>query len=657
VLRILHLSDIHFGRERVFPSECRNRDTVMAALLDVIRKLPPELRPDMVITTGDIAWHGKQSEFEKACAWYSDLRESIGLPADRLVFCPGNHDLNKSVGIEFKPEQICEDNSTRLDIRKCDEFYTYENSHRLEARFLDYNLFCEKMGMHPYSFIGKDRVTEYSYLIGRNAFSLNGKHYQITCFNSAYLPYDGKVLRDDQMFLGLPQMQVMIEQYAFKDDVYNISVFHHAPRFLYSDEQCSYKGRPSTLDLVYQYSDLVLCGHTETEAIPHKQPVIGGGHLITAGATYYSDTHRNSFSIINIDENEVVSMYSFSWNGNEWQQNFDDISGKNSESCFEWDDPWSQHPCAKLLIRNHDREVLIGEGRIACNQPDDKTLIISNSFEPATRLSFSVTTYFDDSQRGYLRFAHGQCQQKTVAALKAISEINNNIKALAEQARDENMVYGLYYTEGDICISERLVSKEALFEYCTHYKSNIELYNRLEQLENYFDTRFCIPETGFSDQDLRIIGLLESLMCNGNCEIVAPVSECWITLQNKEQFIRLEKVYHDNLKIALAFFRNVRINLFSTNIDLDACHIYLLGAVPDNIAEISRKIQTWEDGDIRRVGLRYPKSGCLGIYRDGCFELPDLPSIQHVAIQYPDQAPIPIPGDVVPYLEFSSIID
>jgi len=42
----------------------------------------------------------------------------------------------------------------------------------------------------------------------------------------------------------------------------------------------------------------VLCGHTETGGKPVLYRQLGGGTLLTAGATYYNDDHPNAFSII-----------------------------------------------------------------------------------------------------------------------------------------------------------------------------------------------------------------------------------------------------------------------------------------------------------------------------------------------------------------------
>jgi 3',5'-cyclic AMP phosphodiesterase CpdA len=71
-VRLLHLSDIHFGRE--------DREA-LEAVADFARKI----KPDAVIVAGDITQKGRRTEFAAARAWF----DSLGL---RVIAAPGNHD-------------------------------------------------------------------------------------------------------------------------------------------------------------------------------------------------------------------------------------------------------------------------------------------------------------------------------------------------------------------------------------------------------------------------------------------------------------------------------------------------------------------------------------------------------------------------------------
>ncbi|MFL5912060.1 MAG: metallophosphoesterase family protein [Gaiellaceae bacterium] len=74
VARILHVSDLHVGT--------REDAEVAAALV----RLAAEVRPEVLVASGDLTNRGRRSEHARAHA----LLESVGVP---VVAVPGNHDL------------------------------------------------------------------------------------------------------------------------------------------------------------------------------------------------------------------------------------------------------------------------------------------------------------------------------------------------------------------------------------------------------------------------------------------------------------------------------------------------------------------------------------------------------------------------------------
>jgi 3',5'-cyclic AMP phosphodiesterase CpdA len=72
MLRLAHVSDIHFG--------CENAPAVAAT-----RAWLEQERADALLVTGDITQSGRRREFEAARAWL----ESIAAPK---ICTPGNHD-------------------------------------------------------------------------------------------------------------------------------------------------------------------------------------------------------------------------------------------------------------------------------------------------------------------------------------------------------------------------------------------------------------------------------------------------------------------------------------------------------------------------------------------------------------------------------------
>jgi 3',5'-cyclic AMP phosphodiesterase CpdA len=72
--RILHVSDLHVGR--------REESEPLAALHGLVA----ELKPELVLATGDLAHRGKRAQLERA----RDVLEELGAP---VLPVPGNHDI------------------------------------------------------------------------------------------------------------------------------------------------------------------------------------------------------------------------------------------------------------------------------------------------------------------------------------------------------------------------------------------------------------------------------------------------------------------------------------------------------------------------------------------------------------------------------------
>jgi predicted MPP superfamily phosphohydrolase len=94
-IRILHLSDIHFKASKAWDSE-----PVLRTLADFIKtEVEDGLAPDLVVFSGDLAFSGKADEYSLAQDWLENqLWPALpdGLPRDRLLLVPGNHDVDRS---------------------------------------------------------------------------------------------------------------------------------------------------------------------------------------------------------------------------------------------------------------------------------------------------------------------------------------------------------------------------------------------------------------------------------------------------------------------------------------------------------------------------------------------------------------------------------
>lgn len=155
---ILHLSDIHFGRDNPkygVEGDFKKKEEILQDLLCSIRD--NAMKPDHIIVTGDVAWFGKKEDFDEALLWFKDLLDVTNLSGSDITFCPGNHDVNRSYG-NYKTDLNYD------DIEIVDQVYLYECVHRMESPLYNYDKFCEALGVVPYHYPKTDNW-EVSYAI------------------------------------------------------------------------------------------------------------------------------------------------------------------------------------------------------------------------------------------------------------------------------------------------------------------------------------------------------------------------------------------------------------------------------------------------------------------------------------------------------------
>jgi tetratricopeptide (TPR) repeat protein len=91
----LHVSDFH-----IRSGDPYDRDVVLRALVDSVAQYAQSGRvPDLIFATGDIAQSGQSAEYEIAEHFFDDLLRATNLPKDRLFVIPGNHDVDRELGI------------------------------------------------------------------------------------------------------------------------------------------------------------------------------------------------------------------------------------------------------------------------------------------------------------------------------------------------------------------------------------------------------------------------------------------------------------------------------------------------------------------------------------------------------------------------------
>lgn len=114
---LLHISDMQFGKFHRY-AEGKDglhnpHDTLTARLIDDLKHLAEhnDVRPDLIICTGDLAEWGMAKEFTDAFAFLAKLCDHYSLPRSRCVVVPGNHDVNRKLCSAYFDE--CDGNGVK----------------------------------------------------------------------------------------------------------------------------------------------------------------------------------------------------------------------------------------------------------------------------------------------------------------------------------------------------------------------------------------------------------------------------------------------------------------------------------------------------------------------------------------------------------------
>jgi len=94
-LRILHISDLHAGKEVSGNNQWRARLVLGEAWQRNLREVAADEPVDIVCFTGDLAQSGKAEEYLQAGEFLRSVLDVLKLDASRLFVVPGNHDCHR----------------------------------------------------------------------------------------------------------------------------------------------------------------------------------------------------------------------------------------------------------------------------------------------------------------------------------------------------------------------------------------------------------------------------------------------------------------------------------------------------------------------------------------------------------------------------------
>src|SRR4051812_36267616 len=108
-IRMIHLSDIHFGQELDDGSFHLQQDIRDGVTEDCERMRAKFGKANGIVVTGDVAFAGKKEEYDRAGAWLDRIGDVVGCERSAVHIIPGNHDIDLSkidYGVELLHKSV-----------------------------------------------------------------------------------------------------------------------------------------------------------------------------------------------------------------------------------------------------------------------------------------------------------------------------------------------------------------------------------------------------------------------------------------------------------------------------------------------------------------------------------------------------------------------
>jgi hypothetical protein len=310
---ILHLTDLHFGYKSASNSERDNRQLALDSLLSTIGAIHEDWKPSIICLSGDIAYSGSREDYQLALVWLRQLLEACQIGPERVIACPGNHDVIRARALQ-------QERPSNAGI--ADRILITDIPPVFNGIFAGYIEFCQEAGIKPMTLDGKE-----SWLVGAHEM-MDGIQF-VSLNTSWYCQGD-----DDRgnLWLGLPQIRNLVV--AGKLNVISnpsapitVVLMHHPFPWLAQDEQIT-RGARSTAEYLAQHCHILLTGHEHGRMGKAHQQFEGAQHF-PGGAAYESGFYQNGFRLIRLEgEHFVYRSYEYdaSLSENNWQQRGSDTT-------------------------------------------------------------------------------------------------------------------------------------------------------------------------------------------------------------------------------------------------------------------------------------------------------------------------------------------
>ncbi|MEM6453468.1 MAG: metallophosphoesterase, partial [Acidobacteriota bacterium] len=281
IITLLHLSDLHAQADTAWDSERVTNDLVA----DLQRLANDrELRPDLVLFTGDLAQAGTAADFEHGWGVIRAIQQAYtpSLTNKQIFLVPGNHDVdrNKFGELETAWRETAKEATVERLIQKGGRAWD-----QLTERLDDYRAFLKA---HDLTHLQPDAVCA-NRAIWHATRSIAGASIGLVGFNTAWC--SGENAEQGRLWMGAHWQHETLHQKVREADV-RIAMLHHPPAWLHPHEA------PKFARALRRDFHLILHGHEHLDWVDEHA---GGRATIAAGACYQGSRRPNGYSVIRLD--------------------------------------------------------------------------------------------------------------------------------------------------------------------------------------------------------------------------------------------------------------------------------------------------------------------------------------------------------------------
>ena len=271
ILKIVHISDLHVKESSKDELKIR-----LKAFFDDVEK---QCRPDFLVVSGDLAFSGKEEEYELVEELvFKPFLSRFSLDPVRIVICMGNHDVDREEVDSLIRDGVLAQLTKSLCAVESVQYQKYAQSWSAFSR-------CASR----YS-IGENS------LFGTSIFDVDGIKVGFVSYNSALVCFDRDVQKED-LYLTKEQIKGVPDE--LEACAIRIGIMHHPLEWLNSVE------RDVVIPDLKHKTPILLTGHMhDEESLATKSP--DGCNLSFTTTSFfagqdYAPDHRDGYNLYEID--------------------------------------------------------------------------------------------------------------------------------------------------------------------------------------------------------------------------------------------------------------------------------------------------------------------------------------------------------------------